>query len=454
MVSQYDLSITHLRSLGFMKKARELFLFSLPIIIGQMGQMLFVIGDLVVVGRYSPEVVSAIGVAGGIFAPFILVALGLCFAVSPIVSRMRAQNEDHSSLLWSSYVTGLGLSIILMLVLSVVILNLSLFGLIENIEPLVERYLWIVMPSIIGIVHFQISKEYLQAYEDTYFSNGIIIVFNVLNVLVNAILVFGFLGFPELGITGAAIGSLVGRMGMALWLFLYLKKRHNYKAQFNVRQVKDLVQMGLPISASIFFEVMVISTVTVLIGRMNVTTSAAHNIVLNMASFTFMVPLGMSSAAAVKMAHAYGKRQLSELKEWATSALLISTAFMSITALLYFIIPRVLISFFTHEIELIEASVKLLFFAAIFQIPDGIQITMLGLLRGMGITKRPMIMTFIANWLVALPLGIYFAFYRDMEASGLWLGLTLGLTMMSLALGALYGHEIYRLQKLWFKADQ
>lgn len=432
-----------------MKKARELFLFALPIIIGQMGQMLFVIGDLVVVGRYSPEVVSAIGVAGGIFAPFLLVALGLCFAVSPIVSRMRAQNQDHSCVLWSSYATGLGLSTVLMILLSIVILNLSLFNLVEAIEPLVERYLWIVMPSILGIIHFQISKEYLQAYEDTYFSNGIIILFNGLNVLLNAILVFGLLGLPELGITGAAIASLLGRMGMALCLFWYLKKRHVFQASLKSQHIRELLHMGLPISASTFFEVMVFSTVTILVGKMNVTISAAHNIVLNMASFSFMVPLGMSSASAVKIAHAYGRRELQELKEWAQSALLISVSFMSFTALMYFIIPELLIGLFTTDLVLVEACKKLLFFAAIFQIPDGIQITMLGLLRGMGVTKQPMVMTFIANWLIALPLGIYFAFSLSMQASGLWLGLTIGLTLMSMALASLFGYQVKKMQTQW-----
>ncbi len=423
------------------QRMKELFTFSLPIIAGQIGQMLFGVGDIIVAGRYSTEVVSAIGVAGGIFAPFILIGLGLCFAVSPLTSKALGEKRPIESLLASAYTLGLLISIILIAVLCVLITNLSLFNLLPEIEPLVADYLWIVAPSLIGIIHFQISKEYLQALDDTYFSNGLVLFFNLINIGLNIILIFGLWFIPEMGIKGAALGSLIGRILMAVTLFLYLRRRFEFSSKPKRKEMLEIFHLGFPISISTFFEVMVFSAVTVLIGKMDVLTSAAHNIVLTMASLTFMVPLGMSSACSVKIAMSYGKSQYQELKEFAVAGLMLSTLFMASTALSYFIIPHFLVRFATNDPALISAAVNLLFFAALFQIPDGLQVTLLGILRGLGITKLPMLLTFIANWLIGLPIGFYFATQTDMKARGLWLGLTIGLTLMSIALTILFIHD-------------
>jgi multidrug resistance protein, MATE family len=424
---------------------KSLFLFALPIIAGQVGQMLFGVGDIIVAGRYSNEVVSAIGVAGGIFAPFILVALGLCFAISPLASRYEGEKRPYPRLLTSAYLLTFVIATILIGFLAIVIFNIHWFGLLPEIEYLVVQYLWIVAPSLYGIVHFHVSKEFLQARGQTFLSNGLVLFFVLLNLPLNAIFMFGLLGCPELGIQGAALATLIGRTLMALMLHVSIRRNISYERALDFAEVKSILRLGLPISASTFFEVMVFSAVTLLIGRMDVLTSAAHNIVLTMASLTFMVPLGVSSAVSVRAGMAFGRKNLAELKEAAISSLVISLGFMSITALLYFTIPQILLRFATNDPELIAVASSLLFFAALFQLPDGAQITLLGVLRGMGITRLPMILTFICNWLVALPLGVLLAYRFEMEARGLWLGLALGLTGMSFALGIVLWRQIKKM---------
>lgn len=431
------------------RRMKELFTFSLPIIAGQIGQMLFGVGDIIVAGRYSTEVVSAIGVAGGIFAPFILIGLGLCFAVSPLTSKAIGENRPIESLLTSAYTLGFIISLILTGLLAAIIGNLSFFNLLPEIEPLVANYLWIVAPSLFAIIHFQVSKEYLQALNDTYFSNGLVLFFNLVNIGLNIILIFGLWFIPEMGIKGAALGSLIGRVMMAVVLFLYLRRRYEYSAKPKRKEMLEIFHLGFPISISTFFEVMVFSAVTVLIGKMDVLTSAAHNIVLTMASLTFMVPLGMSSACSVKIAMCYGRSEYQELKEFAVAALVLSTVFMASTALSYFLIPHYLVRFATNDPVLIGAAVNLLFFAALFQVPDGLQVTLMGILRGLGVTRLPMLLTFIANWLIGLPIGYYFATQTEMKARGLWLGLTIGLTLMSIALTILFIHD-YKKKALRF----
>lgn len=404
--------------------------------------MLFGVGDVVVAGRYSQEVVSAIGVAGGLFAPFILVGLGLCFAISPLASRFEGEKRDYPHLLSSAYWLSTFVALVLMGVLAVVINSIHHFKLLPEIEPLVVQYLWIVMPSLLGIVHFQVSKEYLQAKGHTFMSNGLILFFNGINVVLNIVLIFGLGPIPELGIQGAALATLIGRSLMALSLYLYIRYEFIYERAPKISEMREIIKLGLPISMSTFFEVMVFSVVTLLIGQMDVVTSAAHNIVLTMAGLTFMVPLGMSSAVSVKVAHAFGRGDREGVKSEAFSALGLSLGFMGLTACLYFTIPEILLLFATDDPILIEAAAALLFFAALFQLPDGAQITLMGILRGLGVTKLPMLLTFVANWVIALPTGYYLAFHQGLQARGLWLGLAIGLTGMSLALAGIFWWEL------------
>ncbi len=415
-------------------RVKELALFSIPIIAGQIGQMFFGIGDIMVAGRYSNEVVSALGVATGILAPFIMVGLGITYAVSAIASQRRGKNQELKDLVGSSIMAAHICGAALLLILSLLIYNLDLLNLPDAIASKVHIYLIFAGPSIFPIMIFQVFKEYLQAYDDTYYANGSILAFNVFNIFLNIILMFGLGPIPELGIKGAAIATLISRSLMALVILKYTIRKHPFDRLWSKPTLKSVINLGIPISLSTLIEVSLFSVVTVLVGKMSITASASHNIVLNLASLTFMVPLALASSASVKVGGSYGKNDPKELLQYTLAAEILSVGFMITTALCYFLIPGLLLRFATDDPELLKYGAGMLVFVAAFQIPDGIQVTMSGILRGMGVTKEVMFFALISNWAIGLPVGHYFAVTKGMEAAGYWAGLASGLTVMCLFL--------------------
>lgn len=420
-----------------LSKIKEVFLFSLPLIAGQIGQMMFGMGDLMVAGRYSSNMVAALGIANGLFSPFFMVCLGITFAVAPITARYNGEGKADHSLLSSSLLAALLISIFGHIGVEIVIAHIDYFKINPELVPDVVTYLRICLPSIYGAIIFQVCKEYLQAHMKTYFSNGLILVMNIFNIILNYCLIFGKFGLPPLGIKGIAIATLITRTSMGLILLFYVVKKYGISLP-SKQEIKEVFSLGSPIAASVLIEVMVFATVTTLIGRMSPLTSAAHNIALNLASLTFMVPLAVSSAAGTYVGLHFGKKDLHELMIYARTCLIISLSFMMLTASLYFLIPQFLFKVFTNDMELIIHGSSLLFIVGMFQIPDGAQVTLQGILRGMGVTKVPAMMAFISNWMIGLPIGYYLAFSKGLNAQGLWSGLAIGLTMMAISVAFLY----------------
>ncbi len=417
---------------------KKVFIFSLPIIAGQMGQMLFGTGDLLVAGRYSQEVVSALGVSATIFSPFLMLGLGLTFAVSAITSRLKGEGTKESDMLFNSLaITGL-VGIVLSVALYLFTFQLHFFNLIPEIEDNVISYLQITSISVLPALLYQVYKEYLQAYGHTYVANGAILFFNITNILLNIVLMFGMGPFEEMGIKGAAISTLITRSLMFLTLSIFTHRKFKTTFHIDWTRIKEIVSLGLPIGLSTLSEVLVFTTVTVLVGKMNVLASASHNIVLNLGGLTFMVPLAIASSATVFVGEQYGKKDHKELLNYSLACIIIGTGFMTLTALIFFLLPGPLLRLATPDQNIINYGSALLFYVALFQIPDGIQVTLWGCLRGMATTKVPLIMCIIINWCIGLPFGMYLVKYHNMEAAGLWAGLALGLTLMSIVLAVIF----------------
>ncbi len=424
---------------------KKVFIFSLPIIAGQMGQMLFGTGDLLVAGRYSQEVVSALGVSATIFSPFLMLGLGLTFAVSAITSRLKGEGTKEDDMLFNSLAIAGFTGVLLSFALYFFTFQLHFFNLIPEIEELVISYLQITAASVLPALLYQVYKEYLQAYGHTYVANGAILFFNITNVLLNIVLMFGLGPFPKMGIEGAAISTLITRSLMFLCLSIFTHRK--FKTKFNIDwdRIKEIVALGLPIGLSTLSEVLVFTTVTVLVGKMNILASASHNIVLNLGGLTFMVPLAIASSATVFVGEQYGKKDHKQLLNYALACIMIGTGFMVLTALVFFFLPGPLLRLATPDQNIISYGSALLFYVALFQVPDGIQVTLWGCLRGMATTKVPLLMCIIINWCVGLPFGIYLVKNYNMEAAGLWAGLALGLTLMSIVLAIIF---TFRYRKL------
>ncbi len=413
------------------KHIREIILFALPVIAGEVGQILFGIGDVLVAGRYSTVVLAALGVACGFFFPFMIFGMGVIYAVSPLKAKYMGEKQPLDKFVGTSLSVALSLGTVLtVVVLLATQFIVPLIGLKPEVEPLVQVYLRICSVSIIPALMFAAVKENLLAYEKTLFPNALILGFNVFNIGANILFMFTF----GLGIAGAAIATLLSRSLMALVLFAYAYHRMHFRLRFCAQIMKRIFINGIPIALNILVTAFVFSLVTVLVGRMSVLASATNNILIQVTSLTYMVPSSLASVVAVKVGKAYGSRNYHLIKQYSIATICVAVSFAALMATVLYLFPRFIMRLITDDYAVVENGVTLLLYIAVYQIPDSIQATVLGCLRGIGETKVPMIIGSISIWLFGMPTGCYLAYGRNMGAAGLWAGLATGLAVMGMFL--------------------
>ena len=437
-----------------LKLLKEIFLFALPIITGQIGQMLFGVGDILVAGHYSVQAVSAIGVAAAIFAPFLMVGIGVLLCSGPMASEIKGRGRTDSSLLFNSFIVATMSSLIIISAILILAFNIHWLGLNPEIAPTVALYLKWTAASIWPALIFQATKEYLQAESLTYVSNGLILFFNLVNVALCVVFMFGWGPIPEMGVLGAAIVTSACRFLMAIILFMYMKKVCIYETVKNNETLKKIFKLGLPISFTILCEVLVFSTVTVLVGKMSLVASASQSLVINLTSLTFMVPLAIGSAVGVLVGEQLGKKSIEGILRYSLGSLFLALLIQICFATLYLTMPEKLLGLATNDPAIITYASALLFWVGLFQLPDGMQVVLSGVMRGLQETKIPMILGFISYWIIGLPIGCYLTYHLGFEARGLWMGLALGLLCMCILLIILYKNKIKRLRLTLFPAVQ
>ena len=267
----------------------------------------------------------------------------------------------------------------------------------------------------------------------------ITIVANAINLVADWALIFGHLGAPEMGVRGAALATTIVRwamlFAMTAWMCLPRYRRYQLTPQLPSRtRVIQILRLGLPIGAQISVEIGVFNAVAVLIGWLGAVALGAHAITMSIASLAFMVPLGVSIAASIRVGQALGRGSPAAAAAAGRAALVVGTGFMVVTATTMALIPETLARLFTADQAVIALAVGLIQVAAVFQIFDGAQVVGCGCLRGTGDTRTPLLANLVAHWCVGLPLGYYLTFYTDFGARGLWAGLTVGLALVSVAL--------------------
>jgi MATE family multidrug resistance protein len=265
---------------------------------------------------------------------------------------------------------------------------------------------------------------------------------NLVNLLGDWVLIYGHLGLPAFGVAGSGWSTCSSRIYLAVVLFVTVVWQHRKKKLPLFRpplipdlaRIRELLRIGLPAATQILFEIGVFATVTALIAKLDAASLAAHQIALNCASLTYMVPLGISSAAAVRVGQAIGRRDPAGAGRAGWTAIMMGAGFMSIAALALVFAPRLIVRIFTPDPQVMRIGVKLLLVAAAFQLFDGLQSVATGALRGAGETRIPMLSSLVAYWVVGLPLGYYLGFNRGLGALGLWMGLALSLMFIASAL--------------------
>ena len=287
----------------------------------------------------------------------------------------------------------------------------------------------------------------MQAYEIVVFPNVIAILAIFLNLVLNFAFVFGFWFIPALGVKGLAIATLVVRTFMGLILLWYTLRLMNLNIKLSGSYLKQLIKVGYPISIALALEFFAFNGITIIVGRMGGVFAAAQSIIITISSITFMVPLAISNAIAIKVGYANGARDYSELKRFSVAGVLLTLAFMLFCALLLNSSPEFFVKLFTDEKELLLVSVPVIYVVALYQIFDGAQVAFSGILKGLKMTKLVSVSIFCAYWVMGLPLGFLFAFHYHMDLLGFWIALAISLLIMGIILLSIILVKFAKLRK-------
>lgn len=414
---------------------KELLRFSLPIILGQIGLMLIGTGDMIIAGRYSRECLAAIGLAISIANPIQISLLGLQFSISPLLAQKRGNGEKVEDYFWTVMLYSFFISIVscLLTYLSFLLVPWLNYG--SNLDPLIMDYLIITSFSSFGLCLYQGTKEFLQSQEKTFSANFVALVGVGVNLILNYAFVFGAFSMPELKEAGLAWASLGVRIFMGVMLLLVAFRCWKSSRKINWGFMKEMWKLGGPISISLFFEIMAFCSVTLFVGKFAEIQTAANNLALNIGSLAFMIPLSVSAAVGVKVGHAYGERNYDSIWVYSQVSLFTSFCFTVIMGTAFYLFPHAILSLYTDDILVLDWAKKLLFWVACFQLFDGAQVTIAGILRGVTVTRASSYAIFFGYWIIGIPLGYYLGFYTQLEAQGFWIGLAVALGVVAVMLG-------------------
>ena len=435
-----------------------------PVILGMLGHTFVSFIDNIMVGQLGSAELAAVSLGNSFI--FIAMSLGIGFstAITPLIAE--ADSGEDFAAGKSSFKHGLFLcSILSILLFGLIILSKPLMYFMkqpEEVVVLAKPYLDLVAFSLVPLIIFQAFKQFSDGLSMTRYPMYATILANVINVILNYVLIFGKFGFPEMGIVGAALGTLISRIIMLIFLWWLLTKKEKSKAYVtNIkllvlenRMIKKILNLGFPSAMQMFFEVTIFTAAIWLSGLLGKNAQAANQIAINLSSMTFMFATGFSVAAMVRVGNQKGLSKFRELRRIALSVFLLGLCFAAVFAVSFFLghkeLPKIYLDLndpvnFKDNWEVVGIASKLLIAAAIFQISDSAQVIILGALRGLQDVKIPTLITFISYWLIGFPISFFLGKEEAYGSFGIWLGLLAGLTSAAILLYIRFNYLTKRL---------
>lgn len=431
------------RSSIYIDKAKQIVKLAMPIIAGQLGQVLMGFFDTIQIGAMGHEYIAASGFANGIYWMTILLGMGILFAVSPLVSKAFGEQRGYRSIgvLKASLWVSLALTFIFMIIIFIIAENLTLFRHSETDNLLGHKFLGIVNYSTGFVFLFMAVKQFLDGMGRTKIGMQITVAGLIMNCILNWVLIYGKIGFPKLGIEGAAIANTLSRgaMCIAILIFIWkdaevvrLRKEYKIHGEKSSKSILPILIIGIPAGLQFFWEVAAFTAGQVMSGWISTSAEAAHMIAIGLASITFMVLTGISSAGTILIGYAYGAKNKSDIRLSGYIVFLIALLIEVIFALVFLSCHSILPRLYTDDMDVISIASGMLIYGAFFQISDGLQAVAAGALRGMQDVKYPALIAFISYWIVMAPLCYYLAFTLEMGLKGIWIGFIVGLTVAAL----------------------
>jgi MATE family multidrug resistance protein len=423
---------------------RAMIALAVPVVLSELGWVTQGIVDTIMVGRLGPAAIGAVALGSAVYYTPALFGIGLLLGLDTLVAQAYGREDHDGCHRWMAQGVYLACIITppLMLLIGLASLGFLHFGIVPEVAGTAASYLRVLNWGTLPLLLYGGTRRYLQGVGQARVITVTYVLANLLNWFGNWVLINGKLGLPALGVNGSAISTVLSRIFMAAAMlgFAWRYERQRGHPLFkhwagpSVARLKDLVRLGAPAAGQIVLEVGAWNMATFSAGWLTPVALATHQIVLNYASLTYMVPLGVSAAAAVSVGHAVGAGDLERARRAGWIALALGVGFMLMAAVVFLLAPVPLIALYTRNPQVMALGPSLLWIAAAFQIFDGTQTVSTGALRGLGETRIPMLANLVGYWVLGLPLGLTLCFVLHWGIYGMWIGLTLALIVIASAL--------------------
>jgi MATE family multidrug resistance protein len=436
---------------------------AVPVVLTQLGHIAMTTVDTIMVGRLGAEALSAVALGGSLSITVLITASGVLMGLDPLVAQAygAGRHGECGRAMRHGLLLATLLAVPAMLVQAAARPIFVALGQEPDLAARAADFVTALNWSTFPFLAFMALRQFLQGVGIVKPAMIVVLAANLLNLAGNWVFIFGHLGFPALGATGSAWATTASRAGMCLALAAYVFGRRDLR-RFAViaprgtvdrRLVRGILVLGGPVGMQYAMEVGVFSAAAFLMGWLGSVALAGHQIAINVCSITFMVPYGVSATAAVRVGHALGRDDVPGARRAALVAYALGAAFMACAALVLAVAPGGLARIYTADRAVARLAADLLLVGAAFQLFDGAQTIGIGALRGAADTRVPMIVTIVAYWGVALPLGWLLAFPLGWGPRGLWWGLASGLAVVAVALAARFHARVRSERLAWLKAS-
>ena len=415
-----------------------------PVILSFAGQQLVQVVDTIMVGRLGAVELSAVSLSSAIIINITMIGLGIAMALTPLtgIHYARGEKEQCTILFKNSFLLNILMSFALCALLCLINPMLQHFGQPQSVLDTLDGYYYCVTFSLIPYLIFMTFKQYLEGLGNTFYAMLITIGCNVMNVILNFGFIYGYMGFPELGVTGAGVATLISRLMMPIAIVVVICFKKEFKNYFvscqqhtskfsrlPISRFPDLFKVGYPIATQMTIELFSLTFMTIMMGWLGEKTLAANQIAQTMIGFSFMIANGVAAASTILVSHDYGRKDYASIKNHAYSAIHLGIAIMVFFALFYALGGEMLARIFSTDEDVISITTKLFLVVAVFEIFDGTQVTTLGALRGLTDVKRPMYYALVCYLLVEIPVGYVLGFKVGLGAIGIVGGFMSGLIL-------------------------
>ena len=429
----------------------ELIELAWPIIMGQIGFTFILAGDVFVAGKYSTDVLSAVSISGAVTSIIFMFGIGLIISVSPVLSNRLGAKKSAKKFFYPTILFSQIIAFFSMLLILATIPLMEHMGFNPKLMPDIKIYTFIFAFSAFGGYLHAALKEFLQAYEIVFFPNFIAIIGVFLNLFFNWIFAFGWGIIPSMGAMGLGIASTLIRTIMGLSLFIYCLYYFHFKFEkISQKYYTSLVKVGLPISVAVSLEFITFNSMAILMGRVDSVYAAAQNVLNVISTASFVIPLSISNAIAVKVGFANGARNMEDIKRYGIAGVALSVGFMAFCGILFASFPSFFARIFTNDQELISIVIPSMYAVAGFLCFDGLQVSCGGILKGLKKTFMVSLANFFGYILIGISLGAFLAFKMHLNLLGFWIGIGISSGLV----GSILIFEIVKTYKKMLKAQE